>query len=287
MIIKQWHEWVASCGREGFLPYSSGTARAGSDSSTPICKSMPPPGELNRAAGGGVFVTTHWSVVLAAGDAAQPDAHAALTKLCRQYWPPLYAFVRRSGHTPEDACDLTQEFFARLLEKNWIAQASPERGRFRSFLLASLKHFLANEWNRAQCRKRGGGRDLVPLDAATAEERYAMEPRDVATPEVLYERRWAMTLLAQTQERLRAEAAAGGERERFDLLEPTLVGERTDLGYAALAQRFGVTETAVKSMVLRLRRRFRALLREEVAQTVGQAADVDQELRQLFEILGG
>jgi len=230
----------------------------------------------------GVFCSTRWSVVLKAGNVAAPDAQAALTHLCQQYWPPLYASVRRSGHTPEDACDLTQEFFARLLEKQWLAQANPERGRFRSFLIASLKHFLANEWNRAQCLKRGGGRDLVPLDAATAEERYALEPRDVVTPEVLYERRWAMTLIAQAQDRLRAEAVATGDRERFDLLEPTLVGERTDLGYAALATRFGVTETAVKSMVLRLRRRFRALLREEVAQTVGNEADVDQELQHLF-----
>jgi len=233
------------------------------------------------------FQETHWSVVLRAGQSPSPQAAEALEKLCQTYWYPLYAFVRRSGQGADDAEDLTQEFFARLLEKQWLAQASPERGRFRSFLLATLKHFLANEWDRAQCLKRGGGRESIPLDAATARERYAMESREVATPEVLYERRWAMTIIAQAQDRLRAEMSGGRDRERFHLLEPTLVGERTDLGYAALATRFGVTETAVKSMVLRLRRRFRALLREEVAQTVGNEADVDQELRHLFEILGG
>jgi len=226
-------------------------------------------------------------VVRAAGDAVAPDAHGALTRLCEQYWPPLYAFVRRSGHSPEDACDLTQEFFARLLEKRWLAQASPERGRFRSFRLGSLKHFLANEWNRTHCLKHGGGRETIPLDAATTEERYALEPRDATTPEVLYERRWAMTLIARTQERLRAEMIAAGHRERFEVLEPTLVGERTEAGYAELAGRFGVTETAVKAMVLRLRRRFRVLLREEVADTVGGEAEVDQELQHLFEILSG
>ena len=182
---------------------------------------------------------------------------------------------------------MTQEFFARLLEKKWLADADPARGRFRSFLLAALKHFLANEWNRAQCLKRGGGRELIALDAATAEERYSLEPSDPATPELLYDRRWALTLLARTQERLSQEMQADGQAERFAILEPTLVGERTALPYAELAARFGVTESAVKSMVLRLRQRFRTLLREEVAQTIGAARDVDAELAHLFAILGG
>lgn len=249
--------------------------------------SAEPPSDPARADSRGIFCTTRWSVVLQAGDAAAPDAHAALTHLCQQYWTPLYAFVRRSGHAPEDARDLTQEFFARLLEKRWLAEANPERGRFRSFLLASLKHFLANEWNRAQCLKRGGGRQIIELDAATAEERYALEPADAATPEILYERRWALTLIGRTQERLRAEMTAGGDGERFEALEPTLVGERTGPGYEQLAERFGVTETAVKSIVLRMRRRFRALLREEVLQTIGNEQDAETELRHLLEILGG
>jgi RNA polymerase sigma-70 factor (ECF subfamily) len=246
-----------------------------------------PPSDPARADSRGVFCSTRWSVVLRAGDATAPDAQAALTYLCQQYWTPLYAFVRRSGHMPEDACDLTQEFFARLLEKGWLAEADPARGRFRSFLLAALKHFLANEWNRAQCLKRGGGRSFIELDAATAEERYALEPADVTTPESLYERRWALTLIGRAQDRLREEMIAAGDGQRFAALEPALAGERTAEGYDQLASRFGVTETAVKSMVLRMRRRFRALLREEVLQTIGSEQEVDAELRHLLEILGG
>ena len=250
---------------------------------------MPPesPNDPVRADSRGVFCSTRWSVVLQAGDAAAPEAHAALTHLCQQYWTPLYAFVRRSGHAPEDARDLTQEFFARLLEKRWLAEADPAWGRFRSFLRAALKHFLANEWNRAQCLKRGGDRQFIDLDAATAEERYALEPADAATPELLYERRWALTLIGRTQERLREEMISAGDGERFEALEPALAGERTSAGYDELAARFGVTETAVKSMVLRMRRRFRALLREEVLQTIGNEQDADTELRHLLEILGG
>jgi RNA polymerase sigma-70 factor (ECF subfamily) len=237
---------------------------------------------------GGVrdFATTRWSLVLRAGQGDSPQATAALEDLCRAYWYPLYAFVRRSGYGAEDARDLTQAFFARLLEKQWLADADPARGRFRSFLLAALKHFLANEWGRAHRLKRGGGREFIPLDAATAEERYALEPLDLATPELLYDRRWALTLLARAQDRLRGEMTAAGQRERFEALEPTLVGERAALPYHELASRFGVTETAVKSMVLRLRRRFRALLREEVAQATGDAREVDAELASLFAALG-
>ncbi len=247
---------------------------------------MAVPEESERGSAG-VFATTRWSVVLAAGHESSPDFAGALEHLCRAYWYPLYAFVRRSGIAPEDARDLTQEFFARLLEKKWLAEADPARGRFRTFLLAALKHFLANEWNRAQRLKRGGGRDFIALDAATAEERYAMEPPDLATPELLYDRRWALTLLARTQKRLRDEMNAEGQGERFAALEPTLVGERTALPYEELAARFGVTETAVKSMVLRLRKRFRTLLRDEVAETTGEAKEVDAELAHLFAILSG
>jgi RNA polymerase sigma-70 factor (ECF subfamily) len=236
---------------------------------------------------GGLFATTHWSIVLAAGHDSTPEARVALENLCRVYWYPLYAFVRRSGCGPDEAEDLTQEFFARLLEKQWLSEADPARGRFRSFLLAALKHFLANEWHRAHRLKRGGGREYIALDAATAEERYALEPLDLATPESLYDRRWALTLLACAQNRLQEEMFASGQRERFEALEPTLTGERAALPYQELAARFGVTETAVKSMVLRLRRRFRELLRAEVANTIGDANDVDAELASLFAALGG
>ena len=234
---------------------------------------------------GGWFATTHWSIVLLAGQERSDQSADALEKLCRAYWYPLYAFVRRQGYEPEKAQDLTQEFFARLLEKNWVAEADPTRGRFRTFLLAALKHFLANEWNHAQRLKRGGGREFIELDAATAEERFVLEPADLATPELLYDRRWALTLLDRAQERLREEMAVSGQQERFEVLEPTLTGERTSLPYQEIAARFGVTETAVKSMVLRLRRRFRDLLRDEVAQTIGDAKDVDAELASLFATL--
>lgn len=209
-----------------------------------------------------------------------------MENLCRAYWYPLYAFVRRQGHSPAEAQDLTQEFFARLLEKKWMTEADPARGRLRSFLLVALKNFLANEWNRAHRFKRRGSREHIALDAATAEERYALEPADLATPDLLYDRRWALTLLSRAQDRLREEMTACGQAERFEALESTLVGERTALPYHQLALRFGVTETAIKSNVLRLRRRFRDLLREEVAQTIGQVNDVDDELASLFAALG-
>jgi len=239
------------------------------------------PGEAGR------FATTHWSVVLLAGQNNSAQAAEALEKLCRAYWYPLYAFVRASGWPHEEACDLTQEFFSRLLEKKWLAEADPARGRFRTFLLAALKHFLANEWNRGQTLKRGGGREFIELDALEAEERFALEPVDAASPDALYGRRWALTLIARAQDRLRDEMIAAGEGERFAALEPTLVGEHTDESYGGLAACFGVGIAGVKSMVLRMRRRFRALLREEIAETLGEGQDVEAELRELFAALGG
>ena len=231
------------------------------------------------------FRTTHWSVVLQAKDPRSPHTVEALERLCSAYWYPLYAFVRRQGHAAAEAQDLTQGFFARLLEKQWLTEADQARGRFRSFLLAALKHFLANEWNHDHRQRRGGGREFIALDAATAKERYALEPLDLASPEVLYDRRWALILLARAQERVRAEMTTEAQRDRFEALEPTLVGERTSLPYQELAARFGVTEAAVKSMVRRLRLRFRDLLREEVAQTIGDAKDVDAEIASLLAAL--
>ncbi len=232
------------------------------------------------------FATTHWSVVLCAGESQTPQSAVALDKLCSSYWYPLYAFVRNSGHGPEESRDLTQEFFARLLEKKWLKAADPQRGRFRTFLLSALKHFLANEWDRAQSLKRGGGREHIALDGLEAEERFALEPQDTATPEALYDRRWAMTLLARAQDRLRDEMTASGQGERFDALEPTLAGERVDEGYSALAARFGLAETGVKAMVLRLRRRFRVLLREEISETLDIGQDPEAEMRELLSALG-
>ena len=232
------------------------------------------------------FATTHWSVVLAAHQGSSMAAGQALESLCRAYWYPLYAFVRRSGVDPEDSRDLTQEFFARLLAKGWLSVADPARGRFRSFLIASLKHFLANEWHRTRRLKRGGGRALVGLDVVDAEQRYGAEPRGPATPEQLYDRQWASTLVARAQDRLRDEFETGGRADRFAILEPTLVGDLTSLPYAELSAQLGVTISAVKSMVQRFRKRYGELVRDEVAQTTGSVGDVEAELAHLLAVLG-
>jgi RNA polymerase sigma-70 factor (ECF subfamily) len=233
------------------------------------------------------FATTHWSVVLRAGDSQSPHAADALEKLCRTYWYPLYAFVRASGQGAEEARDLTQEFFARILEKKWLNDADRQRGRFRTFLLAALKNFMANEWHRSQTLKRGGGMERIVWDELDAEARFALEPREVGTPDSLYDRRWAMTLIGNVQDRLRDEMVAAGDAEKFEALEPTLTGDRLEQGYTALATRLGVTETAVKSMVFRLRKRFRELLRHEIGETVTNGGDEEEELRELLRVLGG
>jgi RNA polymerase sigma-70 factor (ECF subfamily) len=239
----------------------------------------PATGEAHR------FATTHWSVVLRAGDSQTPQFAEALESLCRAYWYPLYVYARWSGREAEEARDLTQEFFARLLEKKWLRGADPNRGRFRTFLLSAFKHFLANEWHRAQTLKRGGGRQFIELDGLEAEERYAHEPVDEATPDAIYERRWALVLVERAQARLGAEAAASGGMERFRALEPALTGERTDAGYEALAAQLGTTSGTVKSWVMRMRRRFREILRAEVQETLGPGEDVDDELRRLLGVL--
>lgn len=233
------------------------------------------------------FAETHWSLVLHAqrgGDSAR--AGDALASLCQTYWYPLYAFVRRQGHSPHDAQDLTQEFFTRLLAKNWLAGVDRTKGRFRSFLLASMKHFLANEWDKSQAQKRGGGtHNFLPLDAVTAENRYSLEPVDNTTADKLYERRWALTLLDSTLARLREEFVADGKAGQFDDLKFTLTGGRGDTPYAELATKFGSTEGAVKVTVHRLRQRYRDVLRAQIAETVESAAEVEEELRHLFAAL--
>ena len=186
------------------------------------------------------FTTTHWSVVLAACDSASPHATEALEKLCRTYWYPLYAYVRRQGHSPEDAQDLTQAFFERFLERKSWQQARRERGKFRSFLLTSLKHFLINEWKRRVARKRGGGVPLVSLDSVVAERLYSREPADKLTPEKLYERSWALTLLEQAHARLREEYAAEGKSKRFEMADQFLPGASSELSYAEAARQLGV-----------------------------------------------
>jgi DNA-directed RNA polymerase specialized sigma24 family protein len=234
---------------------------------------------------GGVFATTHWSVVLAAGEGGKPQSAAALEQLCCTYWYPLYAHVRLRGYNPEDAQDLTQEFFARLLAKQWLSMADRERGKFRTFLLVALDHFLTNEWHRANCEKRGGGQEAFSLDGAAAERRYLLEPVDLVDAARLYERRWALTLLDRVLERLRTEFSTTGNKERFDLLQPCLLGDKTDQTYATLAAAWQTTEAAVKMKVNRMRRRYRELFLEEIAQTVSAPEEIQAEVRYLRTVL--
>jgi RNA polymerase sigma-70 factor (ECF subfamily) len=232
------------------------------------------------------FATTRWSVVLAAGNDESPGSREALARLCETYWYPLYAFARRWGHTADEAQDLTQGFFARLLEKHYLGDVRPERGRFRSFLLASLKHFLLNERDRVLAQKRGGGHVPVPLEIDTAEGRYRLEPSDTATPETIFERRWALTLLDRVGARLREEYAESDRKELFERLEGFLTGQSATPKYAEVGEALGMTEGAVKVAVHRLRRRFGEVLRDEIADTVADPADIEDEIRYLFKVLG-
>ena len=236
-------------------------------------------------AAAGCFVTTHWSVVLRAGGSDTTRARAALEQLCRHYWQPLYAYVRRGGHSREEAEDLTQEFFARLLAQNSVARADPARGRFRSFLLVSLKHFLVNEWDKARAQKRGGGAQVIPLEFDTAETRcgQAVAPGD--TPDRAFDRQWALALLEVVLGRLRQEYRDAGREEMFLRLKDTLGGGRAEIPYRELGARLGMSEGAVKVAAHRLRQRYRELLREEIANTVAGPEEVEEELKQLFAAL--
>jgi RNA polymerase sigma factor (sigma-70 family) len=241
----------------------------------------------SSSANPGHFETTHWSLVLAAADADDTRGRAALTRLCRIYWYPLYAFVRRQGHGAHDAQDLTQGFFARLLEKNYLGDVDSAKGKFRSFLLAAMKHFLCNEWARENTLKRGGGCTILPLDGEVAETRYQREPQDQTTPEKLFEKRWALTLLDEVLKRLEGEYRATGKQPVFDELQGCLTGDRNAPPYAEIAARLDSTEGAVKVAAHRLRSRYRELLRDEIAQTVADPSEIDDEIRELFAALGG
>ena len=231
------------------------------------------------------FTTTHWSVVLATRDTASPEADVALAELCRTYWYPLYAFVRRKGHSQHDAQDLTQAFFGRLLEKNYVAQADRERGRFRTFLLAALNHFLSDEWDKSRRLKRGGDRKIVSFDAASAEERYRLEPVDQLDAAKLYERRWVTTLFDRVLARLEEEFRDSGKAALFDGLKSSLLAEDSGLSYAQLGMQLGLSEDAIKQAVHRMRRRYRELFREEIAQTVAGPDEVEDELNHIFAVL--
>jgi RNA polymerase sigma factor (sigma-70 family) len=233
------------------------------------------------------FLTTHWSVVNAAGRTDSTRARAALETLCQSYWHPLYCFVRRLGRSPHDAEDLVQAFFAECLAKNYLGAADRTKGRFRSFLLIALKRFLANEWDKAHTRKRGGGIPPVSLDALTAEQRYAVEPAVHLSADRLFERRWALTLLENVLNRLQAEQAAGGRLETFELLKDSLTDGGRNTPYTALAVRLKTSEGAVKVAVHRLRQRYRELLEAEIANTVGSPEEVAEERRYLLSVLRG
>ncbi|MBW3598865.1 MAG: sigma-70 family RNA polymerase sigma factor [Planctomycetes bacterium] len=233
------------------------------------------------------FATTHWSLVLEAGRRSSPQVRRALESLCEAYWYPLYAYVRRSGRQPAEAQDLTQEFFLRLVEKDYLAAADPDRGRFRNFLLVMFKRFLAHERQREGAQKRGGDRRTISFDFTVGEERFSREPADDWTPERVYQRRWALALLDRVLARLEADYAAKGRGPLFHALKGVLTAAAQTLAYAEAAESLGLSEGAVKVAAHRLRRRYRDLLREEVAHTVQQPEDVDDELNHLLEALRG
>ena len=223
--------------------------------------------------------------MLAAQDPRQPEAAEALAQLCHNYWYPLYAFVRRRGHGPEEAKDLTQEFFARLVGKDTLQVADPQRGRFRSFLLAALGNFLNNEWDRARTLKRGAGHEVISWDSQSADERYSREPFHEETPEREYERRWAFTVLAQAMTELREEYTSAGKEPLFEALQACLSGGRAEEPYAELARRLNMNEGALKVAVHRLRQRFGVTLRQAVTRTLGSGEDVEAELKHLISML--
>jgi len=242
------------------------------------------PRDRHRPAGADAarFTTTHWSVVLEAGARSSADSQRALESLCAAYWSPLYAYVRRRVSDVHDAQDLTQAFFAELLQKNYVGSATPERGRFRAFLLTALKHFLSKQWDKAKAKKRGGGRPTIPLDFASADSRCPIEPAGGLTPEELYDRRWAQTLLDQVMARLERQFANDGKQVQFERLKLFIIGQHEGATYAEAAEALGTTAAAAKMAVHRMRRRYRRLLREEVSQTLVDPSDADDEIRDLF-----
>jgi RNA polymerase sigma-70 factor (ECF subfamily) len=233
----------------------------------------------------GWFPHTRWSLVLAATQRPSPESAAALEVLCRAYWHPLYAFARRCGHSPHDAQDLTQEFFARLLEKRWLETADREKGRLRTFLVVALRNFMSKEWRRESARKRGGGQPHVPVDTAFAESGCAADAPAGLAPDEVFDRQWALTLLDLTLKRLRAEFAAAGKAADFETLKVCLMAGHGTLDYAALARALGCNAGAARVAVHRLRKRFRELSREEVSRTLAEGEDLEGELRYLASTL--
>lgn len=241
----------------------------------------------SSSAGASRFATTHWTVVLTAGKPDSSRYQQALETLCQTYWFPLYAYLRRQGHDAHQSEDYVQAFFAKLLEKHGLRLADPKRGKFRSFLLAALKHFLSNELDRIRAQKRGGNLKVLSLNNQDAETRYSLQPTHQLTPEKLFQRHWALTLLERTLTRLQAEAVHGDKQELFDRLKGYLTGEKDSAPYKDAAAELNMTEGAVKAAVHRLRVRYRQLLRDEIAQTVANKDQIDEEIRDLFTALAG
>lgn len=245
----------------------------------------PDPSNASATRAASQFATTHWSVVLAAGETASPESAAALERLCRTYWYPLYAFIRYRGHGSEEARDLTQGFFERFLEKHYLKGLVREKGRFRSFLLMTLQRFLCDQFDRATAAKRGGGIPLVPLDAGPAEGRYSQAVATTPTPEALFDRAWAEALVQTSVEQLRREFEAAGQGALFAELKPCLSHRSEHAAYGEVAKRLGLSSDAVAMAVMRLRRRYREKVRSEVAHTVASPAEIDDELHYLVELL--
>jgi RNA polymerase sigma-70 factor (ECF subfamily) len=229
----------------------------------------------------GAFATTHWSAIVLAQDSDSPQANSAMERLCQTYWYPLYVFVRSKGYGHHEASDLTQGFFARLLEKRSLQSVDASLGKFRTFLMASMSHFIANEWDKTQAQRRGGGARVISLDEPAAEQRYLLEPVDRVTPETLFDRRWAQTLMGVVLDRLAAET----EEKRFEVLKEYLLQAKGALTYEAAAHQLGVSVAGVTSAIHRMRARFRALLFEEVAHTVHEPSEVEPEIRHLLAVL--
>lgn len=241
-------------------------------------------GPDSTASGRVQFANTHWSVVLLAGQSGSPLCREALQSLCTSYWSPIYAFLQRQGSAPADAKDLTQEFFATFLEKDYLSSVNPAKGKFRSFLLASLKHFLANTWDRTHAEKRGGKYLFVSLDEQTGEGQYNFEPASKITPEELFDRQWALTVFEQTLKRLRALWEGDGKTARFKELHVYLSSEPTAGAYASVGARLNMSNEAVAAEVHRMRKQFGELLRKEIGRTVSSPIEVEEEMRFLREV---
>jgi len=241
--------------------------------------------QTSSSAQPGAFPLTRWSLVLAARQQHSPASAEALEAVCRAYWYPLYAYVRRCGQSPHDAQDLTQEFFCRLLEKRWLDSADRDKGRLRTFLITALKHFMAKEWRRQTAQKRGGGQDCIPMDTEFAESRYAADPVATSAADDVFDRQWALTLLERAMARLEGEFTAANRTDDFAVLKGFLVVSHAAMDYRSAAARLHISEGNARVSVHRLRKRFRELYREEISQTLPDGADLDAELRHLANAL--